>query len=61
MHPDEIELCVVAVDWTLPSGEVRQGQCTSYLTRSKPSEKIMCSVKPSSIVLPQGLPANPEP
>lgn len=54
MHPDEIELCVVAVDWEVPStGEKRHGQCTSYLTRCKTTDMIMCSVKPSSIVLPK--------
>mmetsp|Transcript_14287 Transcript_14287/g.48858 ORF Transcript_14287/g.48858 Transcript_14287/m.48858 type:complete len:1961 (-) Transcript_14287:1606-7488(-) len=54
MHPDEIELCIVAVDWEVPStGEKRFGQCTSYLRTTKPGDTIMCSVKPSSIVLPE--------
>mmetsp|Transcript_37349 Transcript_37349/g.76622 ORF Transcript_37349/g.76622 Transcript_37349/m.76622 type:complete len:1929 (+) Transcript_37349:134-5920(+) len=54
MHPDEIELCIVAVDWEVPSRkETRFGQTTSYLIKQKVGATIMCSVKPSSIVLPE--------
>mmetsp|Transcript_55477 Transcript_55477/g.135929 ORF Transcript_55477/g.135929 Transcript_55477/m.135929 type:complete len:1940 (-) Transcript_55477:267-6086(-) len=53
MHPDEIQLCIVAVDWEVPEkGETRHGLCTSYLKTTKAGDKIMCAVKPSSIVLP---------
>ncbi|KAF7456279.1 putative pyruvate:ferredoxin oxidoreductase/NADPH-cytochrome P450 [Cryptosporidium felis] len=30
---DRIELCVGIVDWKLPSGEIRFGQCTGFLNR----------------------------
>jgi sulfite reductase alpha subunit-like flavoprotein len=54
MHPDEIELCIVAVDWEVPSTkEQRFGQTTSYLKTTKAGDTIMCAVKPSSIVLPE--------
>jgi sulfite reductase (NADPH) flavoprotein alpha-component len=46
MHPDEIELCVVAVDWEVPSlGETRFGQCTSYMKTQEAGATVMCSVK----------------
>lgn len=54
MHPDEIELCVVAVDWEVPSkGVTRFGQCTSYMKTQTAGTTVMCSVKASSIVLPE--------
>jgi sulfite reductase (NADPH) flavoprotein alpha-component len=54
MHPDEIELCIVAVDWEVPSTkEIRFGQTTSFLKSTKAGDTIMCSVKASSIVLPE--------
>ena len=54
MHPDVIELCIVAVDWEVPSTkEQRFGQTTSYLKTLKAGDTVMCAVKPSSIVLPE--------
>jgi len=53
MHPDAIELCVVAVDWEVPSkAETRFGLCTSYMKTQAAGATVMCSVKASSIVLP---------
>mmetsp|Transcript_3531 Transcript_3531/g.8271 ORF Transcript_3531/g.8271 Transcript_3531/m.8271 type:complete len:1929 (-) Transcript_3531:295-6081(-) len=54
MHPDKIELCIVAVDWEVRSRkELRKGQTTSYLIGCKPGDAVACAVKPSSIVLPK--------
>ena len=32
MHPGTLELCIVKDDWTTPSGKLRNGLCTRYLT-----------------------------
>jgi len=52
MHPTEVHLLVVAVDWVTPSGKKRYGQCTRYLTGLKPGHIVTVSVKPSVMKLP---------
>lgn len=32
MHPDMVHLCIVKDDWKTPSGKVRYGLCTRYLS-----------------------------
>jgi len=59
MHPDVIQLCVVRVDWEVPSTkEFRIGECTGYMRVQEAGASIMCAVRTSAIVLPQN-PKNP--
>jgi len=54
MHPDKIQLCVVQVDWTVPSSaEFRIGEATGYLKAQQPGAQVMCAVRQSAIVLPK--------
>eukprot|EP00932_Pfiesteria_piscicida_P001922 SRR837773.1187.p1 GENE.SRR837773.1187~~SRR837773.1187.p1 ORF type:complete len:649 (+),score=315.25 SRR837773.1187:293-1948(+) len=54
MHPDMIQLCVVQVDWTIPTTEeLRVGEATGYLKRQPAGAQVMCAVRQSAIVLPK--------
>jgi len=54
MHPDMIQLCVVQVDWNVPSTkEFRLGEATGYLKKQASGAQIMCAVRQSAIVLPK--------
>eukprot|EP00930_Biecheleria_cincta_P027746 TRINITY_DN19429_c0_g2_i1.p1 TRINITY_DN19429_c0_g2~~TRINITY_DN19429_c0_g2_i1.p1 ORF type:complete len:1904 (+),score=358.79 TRINITY_DN19429_c0_g2_i1:352-5712(+) len=54
MHPDQIQLCVVMVDWKVESTqELRIGETTGYLSRQQPGAQVMCAVRQSAIVLPK--------
>mmetsp|Transcript_117427 Transcript_117427/g.377184 ORF Transcript_117427/g.377184 Transcript_117427/m.377184 type:complete len:1875 (+) Transcript_117427:88-5712(+) len=54
MHPDKIQLCVVQVDWTVPSSaEFRIGEATGYLKLQQPGAQVICAVRQSAIVLPK--------
>jgi len=59
MHPDKIQLCVVQVDWKVPTtSEFRIGEATGYLKRQAAGAQVMCAVRRSAIVLPTD-PADP--
>ncbi|CAA7259908.1 unnamed protein product [Cyclocybe aegerita] len=49
---DRVDLLVVTVDWTTPSGTLRYGQCTRYLAGLKVGQKVTVSIKPSVMKLP---------
>ncbi|KZS97635.1 assimilatory sulfite reductase [Sistotremastrum niveocremeum HHB9708] len=49
---DRVDLLVVTVDWVLPSGSPRYGQCTRYLAGLKVGQKVTVSIKPSVMKLP---------
>lgn len=49
---DRVELLIVTVDWTTPSGSPRYGQCTRYLVGLGVGDKVTVSIKPSVMKLP---------
>lgn len=49
---DRVELLIVTVDWTTPSGSPRFGQCTRYLAGLGLGDKVTVSIKPSVMKLP---------
>ncbi|KAI0796528.1 assimilatory sulfite reductase [Abortiporus biennis] len=49
---DRVDLLVVAVDWSTPSGSPRYGQCTRYLAGLKVGQKVTVSIRPSVMKLP---------
>ncbi|KAJ1673821.1 sulfite reductase [NADPH] flavoprotein component, partial [Spiromyces aspiralis] len=53
MHPDSVQLLVVAVEWKTSNGTVRTGQCTRYLNSLQAGDKVTVSVKPSVMKLPE--------
>jgi len=55
---DRVDLLVVTVDWSTPSGSPRYGQCTRYLADLKIGQKVTVSIKPSVMKLPPN-PAQP--
>ncbi|KAI9143100.1 hypothetical protein BKA69DRAFT_201706 [Paraphysoderma sedebokerense] len=52
MHPNSVNLLIVAVDWVTPKGKKRYGQCTRYLLTLKPDSLLTVSLKPSVMKLP---------
>ncbi|KAJ9119365.1 hypothetical protein QFC24_005836 [Naganishia onofrii] len=49
---DKVELLIVTVDWTTPSGSPRFGQCTRYLAGLAVGAQVTVSIKPSVMKLP---------
>ncbi|KAI1789055.1 assimilatory sulfite reductase [Ganoderma leucocontextum] len=49
---DRVDLLVVSVEWVMPSGSPRYGQCTRYLAGLKLGQKVTVSIKPSVMKLP---------
>lgn len=49
---DKVELLIVTVDWTTPSGSPRFGQCTRYLAKLPVGAQVTVSIKPSVMKLP---------
>ncbi|KAJ9112650.1 hypothetical protein QFC19_000670 [Naganishia cerealis] len=49
---DKVELLIVTVDWTTPSGSPRFGQCTRYLAGLTVGAQVTVSIKPSVMKLP---------
>lgn len=49
---DRVELLIVTVDWTTPSGSPRYGQCTRYLAQLGLGAQVTVSIKPSVMKLP---------
>ncbi|CAG8464466.1 8760_t:CDS:1 [Paraglomus occultum] len=52
VHPSEVHLLVVTVDWKTATGKKRYGQCTRYLAGLKVGESVTVSIKPSVMKLP---------
>eukprot|EP00823_Brevimastigomonas_motovehiculus_P005654 TRINITY_DN41_c0_g3_i1.p1 TRINITY_DN41_c0_g3~~TRINITY_DN41_c0_g3_i1.p1 ORF type:complete len:1886 (+),score=463.20 TRINITY_DN41_c0_g3_i1:37-5694(+) len=55
MYPDALHLCVVMVDWKTPSGKLRKGLTTNYISQLKPTEGevlINCAVRRSAVEMP---------
>ncbi|QPG75407.1 hypothetical protein FOA43_002761 [Brettanomyces nanus] len=52
LHPDEVHLLVVVVDWVDKQGRQRYGQCSKYLNDLKVGDSLVVSVKPSLMKLP---------
>lgn len=52
MHPNSVHLLVVLVDWQGKDGQMRRGQCSSYLSGLKPGQPIIVSLTPSVMKLP---------
>lgn len=52
MHPNEVHLLVVVVDWVDKAGRQRYGQCSKYLSDLKVGDELVVSVKPSLMKLP---------
>ncbi|KAJ1920543.1 sulfite reductase [NADPH] flavoprotein component [Mycoemilia scoparia] len=53
MHPDSVQLLVVAVDWKTSKGELRTGQCTRFLKSLNVGDQVTVTVKPSVMKLPE--------
>ena len=55
MSPKAIELCIVGVNWTTPSGKKRFGQCTSYLHDLQADGKttVRAVVAPGTMHIPE--------
>ncbi|KAI0033794.1 assimilatory sulfite reductase [Vararia minispora EC-137] len=49
---DRVDLLVVTVEWSAPSGSPRYGQCTRYLNSLQVGQKVTVSIKPSVMKLP---------
>ncbi|KAG1753881.1 uncharacterized protein EDB91DRAFT_1242845 [Suillus paluster] len=49
---NRVDLLVVTVEWTTPSGSPHYGQCTRYLAGLKVGQKVTVSIKPSVMKLP---------
>ncbi|KAJ7095253.1 hypothetical protein B0H15DRAFT_881175 [Mycena belliarum] len=49
---DRVDLLVVTVEWSTPSGSPRYGQCTRYLAGLRVGQKVTVSIKPSVMKLP---------
>lgn len=52
MHPNEIHLLIVVVDWVDKQGRKRFGQASKYIADLKPGQELVVSVKPSVMKLP---------
>lgn len=53
VHPNEVHLLVVVVDWVTKNGEKRYGQCSKYLSDLPHGAELVVSVKPSVMKLPE--------
>lgn len=58
VHPNEVHLLIVVVDWVDKNGEKRYGQCSKFLADLKKGSEVVVSVKPSVMKLPSD-PATP--
>ncbi|CCK72735.1 sulfite reductase subunit alpha KNAG_0L01150 [Huiozyma naganishii CBS 8797] len=56
MHPNEVHLLIVVVDWFDNQGRKRFGQASKYISDLQPGQELVVSVKPSVMKLPP----NPE-
>ncbi|SCW01150.1 LAFE_0D06194g1_1 [Lachancea fermentati] len=52
VHPNEIHLLIVVVDWIDNQGRKRYGQCSKYLSELPVGSELVVSVKPSVMKLP---------
>lgn len=52
MHPNEIHLLIVVVDWIDNQGRKRYGQASKYISDLKIGQELVVSVKPSVMKLP---------
>ncbi|KAK9450249.1 uncharacterized protein V1518DRAFT_413351 [Limtongia smithiae] len=52
VHPNEVHLLIVVVDWVDSKGRKRYGQCSRYISQLKVGEELVVSVKPSVMKLP---------
>ncbi|TID16718.1 hypothetical protein CANINC_004170 [Pichia inconspicua] len=52
LHPNEIHLLIVVVDWVDNKGRKRFGQCSKYLSDLQVGQELVVSVKPSIMKLP---------
>lgn len=52
MHPNEVHLLIVVVDWVDSRGRKRYGQCSKYLSELPVGSELVVSVKPSVMKLP---------
>ena len=53
VHPNEVHLLIVVVDWVTRKGEIRHGQCSKYLSSLRTGAPVIVSVKPSVTKLPK--------
>eukprot|EP01112_Ceratiomyxa_fruticulosa_P006803 TRINITY_DN1768_c0_g2_i1.p1 TRINITY_DN1768_c0_g2~~TRINITY_DN1768_c0_g2_i1.p1 ORF type:complete len:425 (-),score=94.22 TRINITY_DN1768_c0_g2_i1:56-1330(-) len=51
-HPTSVHLLIVTNTWTSPSGELKIAQCTRYLQELMSGDTVVCTVKPSVMILP---------
>lgn len=52
LHPNEVHLLIVVVDWIDNKGRKRFGQCSKYLSDLRIGDELVVSVKPSIMKLP---------
>ncbi|OUM53297.1 hypothetical protein BVG19_g2566 [[Candida] boidinii] len=52
MHPNEVHLLIVVVDWVDQKGRKRFGHCSKYLSELNVGSELVVSVKPSVMKLP---------
>ncbi|KAH3675676.1 hypothetical protein WICMUC_002593 [Wickerhamomyces mucosus] len=52
LHPNEVHLLIVVVDWIDKRQRKRFGQCSKYLSELKVGSELVVSVKPSVMKLP---------
>ena len=52
MHPNEIHLLIVVVDWIDNQGRKRYGQASKYISDLQIGQELVVSVKPSVMKLP---------
>uniref|UniRef100_A0A060SZW7 assimilatory sulfite reductase (NADPH) n=1 Tax=Blastobotrys adeninivorans TaxID=409370 RepID=A0A060SZW7_BLAAD len=52
MHPNEVHLLIVVVDWVDSKGRKRFGQCSKWLADLGTGAEVVVSVKPSVMKLP---------
>lgn len=53
VHPNEVHLLIVVVNWTDPKGRERFGQASRWLSQLSIGSEVTVSVKPSVMKLPQ--------
>lgn len=52
VHPNEVHLLIVVVDWKAKDGTIRYGQCSKFLADLQRGAEVVVSVKPSVMKLP---------
>ena len=52
LHPTEVHLLIVVVDWVDKKGRKRYGQCSKYISDLRVGDELVVSVKPSIMKLP---------